>query len=135
MLAACPSGEIPTSWTALTPGTRLSSVTSREMAEPSAGVSEPPTRLATMVTTASLGPWNGAASNCAWLLGELAGRKAELLLFSWLARLGRKCTARTAPTSHSTRIGQRSRTHVRQSAQEHCRAVCLWDGSGEVSPW
>ena len=53
------------------------------------------------------GPVSGSARAAAWLLGALAGRKALLLLFTWLPRLGSAFMAAPVPTSHTTTTTQR----------------------------
>ena len=69
------------------------------------------------MVTATTGTWvwrvepmSGSASLAAWLLGAVAGRKALLLLFTWLASEGKAWTANTVPSTHTATITQRRRT-------------------------
>ncbi len=76
-----------------------------------------------MDVTATIGTWlwvcrpmRGCARTAAWLLGALAGRKAPLLLSTWLDREGSEWMAATVPSTHTITTSHRKRTTPRPSA-------------------
>ncbi len=106
--AASRSGERLPNWTRSTVGTRRRLVPSDWTAEMSEAPSVPWRATATTwISDWLAGPVSGMARLAAWLLGAFVGRKALLLLFTWLPRLGRARVAIPVPTSHRMTTIQR----------------------------
>ena len=113
-----------------TVGTLASSVTARWSAAWSAAVSSG------AVVTATTGIWlwltlpiSGCASVAASLLGAEAGRKAPLLLSTWLERLGsvrRREDRAHDPHQHDQPAEPDREPSDADEDAAHCRPPCLW---------
>ncbi len=129
---ACPSLEVPTYCTVCTRGTFFAATASRPSARVSATVIGPLWLRPMMMIGCRVDlPTSGTARLPATVLGALAGRKAELSLFTSLASDGRKWTEAAVPTSHTTTISQRNRTVKRPRPRKNafirqCLRLELW---------
>jgi hypothetical protein len=124
--AAWRSGESPAALTERTLCTPRASDAARATAARSApvsGVEREATIVITLILPLAPPPRTGAARLAALLLGELAGRKALLLLLTSLPSEGSVALVKTATRIQKITIGTRKRTTKRARASKAASTV------------